>query len=344
MHSTNSIAEYDRPDISTFRNEIYPAARPAIMRRLGSDIEAVQLAAKSTAEFAAYLKDTVGSPQVKVLSGKPDAGSTFFFEDTVSSYNFDRQEMPFPAFVDQLVERGADANMLFIEAKKIAELSGELAQALQLPLAPDGVEPLMWMGNKTGVQTHFDYKQNIAYVVSGSRRFTLFPPDQTPNLYMAPFERSPSGAPISMVRLDDPDYAKFPKFREAEKHALVAELGPGDALFIPYMWWHQVQALGDFNLLVNYWWNEYEVLGEPMPAMLHSILTIRDLPAPMREVWQTMFETFVFKQHGEPMEHVEPEMRGGMGPLNSAQRGELWHTVGALVMGYVQRFRSGDKL
>ncbi len=343
MPSPTTIAEYDRPDVSTFREEIYPAARPAILRGLGADLEAVQLAQKSTAQFAQFMKGIVGSDTVKVLSGKPDAGSTFFFEGDVSSYNFDRTEMPFTQFVDRLIGENADDGMLFIEAKKVAELSLELASALALPFAPNGVEPLLWMGNRTGVQTHFDHKQNIAYVVSGRRRFTLFPPDQTPNLYMAPFERSPSGAPVSMVRLDDPDYERFPRFREAEKHAMVAELAPGDALFIPYMWWHQVQALGDVNLLVNYWWNEYEVLGEPMPAMLHSMLAIRDLPPPMRAAWQSMFETFVFKVHGEPMDYIEPEMRGGMGPLSGSQRGELWHSVATFVNEFVQRIMTGGR-
>jgi hypothetical protein len=33
------------------------------------------------------------------------------------------------------------------------------------------------------------------------------------------------------------------------------ELVPGDALFIPRDWYHHVEALERFNVLVNYWWD-----------------------------------------------------------------------------------------
>ena len=37
---------------------------------------------------------------------------------------------------------------------------------------------------------------------------------------------------------------------------MVADLEPGDAIYIPALWWHAVQATGELNVLVNYWWNE----------------------------------------------------------------------------------------
>ena len=341
MSQPSPVREFDQADISVFRNEIYPSGRPAILRGLGAALHPVQLAKESTQGFADFLKETVGPSQVKVLTGKSGAGSTFFFEDDIHSFNFERGEMLFTDFVDALTEGSEDSPMMFMEATRLAELCPELARAVQLPIAPQGVPPLAWIGNRTGVQTHFDYKQNIAYVVSGRRRFTLFPPDQTPNLYMAPLERSPSFAPVSMVRIDDPDFEKFPRFREAQKHALVAELEPGDALFIPYMWWHRVEALGKLNLLVNYWWNEYDILGEPMPAMLHAMLVIRDLPGPMRDAWKTMFQTFVFKDHGDPMEHIAPQDRGGLGELDGRQRAELWNVLWSQLGEFLQRMRSG---
>lgn len=323
------IAEYDRVDTATFRDRIYPGGRPVIMRGAGADLEPVRLAQQGSAVFADYLKQTIGEKQVKVLTARPGAGPTFFFDGNLGRLNFERGEMPFASFADKIAGPDADERMLYIESTKIADLSPDLARALHLPLMPPGIEPLIWMGNKTGTHTHFDTQQNVAYCVSGKRRFTLFPPSQTPNLYMAPFENSPSGAPISMVQLEDPDFDRFPRFREALEHMVVAELEPGDALFIPYMWWHHVKALGEFNVLVNYWWNEYDVLGSPVDAMLHAILVLRDLPPPMREAWQTMFETYVFKMHGEPMAHVEPGQRGGLGAFDDRTRLQLWQSLGS---------------
>ena len=38
--------------------------------------------------------------------------------------------------------------------------------------------------------------------------------------------------------------------------AFSAELQPGDAIFIPSLWWHQVESLSAVNGLVNYWWTD----------------------------------------------------------------------------------------
>lgn len=337
-----AITEYDRPDTATFRDEIYPGGVPVIMRGVGAELEPVEVAKQGGAAFADYLKQVIGAKQVKVLAAQPGAGATFFFDGGLGKLNFERGEMPFAQFADKVTGPAAEERMLYIESTKVADLSPQLAQALHLPLMPPSIEPLIWMGNKTGTHTHFDIQQNVAYCVSGKRRFTLFPPSQTPNLYMAPFENSPSGAPISMVQLENPDLDRYPRFREALEHMLVAELEPGDALFIPYMWWHHVRALGEFNVLVNYWWNEYEVRGSPVDAMLHAILVLRDLPPPMREAWQAMFETFVFKAHGEPMEHIEPGQRGGMGAFDDRTRVQLWQSLGSGLSEMMRRVYGPD--
>ena len=64
-------------------------------------------------------------------------------------------------------------------------------------------------------QTHFDMSYNVACVVAGRRRFTLIPPEQLENMYIGPLEFTLAGPPISMVRLEAPDFVKFPRFRAA---------------------------------------------------------------------------------------------------------------------------------
>ena len=91
----------------------------------------------------------------------------------------------------------------------------------------------IWIGNRTRIAAHHDLPDNLACVVAGHRRFTLFPPEQLANLYIGPLDFTPAGQPISMVDFAQPDYDAFPRFAEALKRAHVAELGPGDAIFIP---------------------------------------------------------------------------------------------------------------
>ena len=112
----------------------------------------------------------------------------------------------------------------------------------------------LWLGNQALVAPHFDFPENIACVVSGKRKFTLFAPDQISNLYPGSVDFTPSGQPISMVNTRHPERDKFPDFSIAESNAICAELNAGDAIYIPSMWWHQVESFSPYSALVNYWW------------------------------------------------------------------------------------------
>src|SRR5690625_7659936 len=67
----------------------------------------------------------------------------------------------------------------------------------------------IWVGNAATVSTHYDLLDNIVCVVSGRRRFTLFPPEQLTNLYVGPLDFTLSGQPVSMVNLQDPDFDRL---------------------------------------------------------------------------------------------------------------------------------------
>src|SRR5690606_31993138 len=126
----------------------------------------------------------------------------------------------------------------------------EFGAGNRLELLPASVVPRIWIGNAVTVWTHYDLSANVACVVAGKRRFTLFPPEQLVNLHVGPLDFTLAGQPVSLVDLEAPDYDQYPRFREALAHAQVAELAPGDALFIPNLWWHHVKSLDRFNVLV----------------------------------------------------------------------------------------------
>jgi hypothetical protein len=175
-------------------------------------------------------------------------------------------------------------------------------------------EPRIWIGNDSRVAPHYDESDNIACVVGGRRRFILFPTDQVANLYIGPIERTIAGQPVSMVDLDAPDYESFPKFRVAERLALVGDLERGVAIYIPTLWWHAVQASGEVNVLVNYWWTDQALDGgSPMHALGHGLLTLSHLPAHKREAWRVLFDHYVFQTNGDPTGHIPEHARGILG-------------------------------
>lgn len=176
----------------------------------------------------------------------------------------------------------------------------------------------IWIGSPTRVAAHNDFPDNLACCAVGRRRFTLFPPDQFRNLYLGPLDNTPAGRAVSMVDFHDPDFTAHPRFADALEQAQMAELEPGDALFIPSMWWHHVEGLAAFNILVNYWWRETpRYLGQPQEALNHAILAVRDLPPDERAIWRDMFDHYVFDPGPEVTDHIPRGKRGILDPLTA---------------------------
>jgi hypothetical protein len=192
----------------------------------------------------------------------------------------------------------------------------EAENRLPQGFVPEDVDGRIWLGSRVAIAAHFDPSDNIACCVAGSRRFTLFPPEQVENLYVGPFEFTPAGATISMVDFDRPDYQRFPRFREAEAAACSAVLQAGDALYRPYLWWHHVRSLDAVNGLVNYWWTRVpDRASDPRNVLLHAMLALRTLPPNYRDAWRSMFEYYVFRADSSAGEYLPEERRGILGDL-----------------------------
>ena len=116
-----------------------------------------------------------------------------------------------------------------------------------------------------------------------------------------------------------PDLDRFPKFAEAAAHARAAAMEPGDALFIPSMWWHHVESTSSFNLLVNYWWcTSPASMGTPSDALLHAMLALRDLPPRQREAWRGLFEHYVFDADESVHGHIPTPGKGYLAKITDA--------------------------
>ena len=182
--------------------------------------------------------------------------------------------------------------------------------------------------------THFDLSDNFAVVALGKRRFTLFPPDAVADLYVGPLNVTLAGQPVSMVNPLAPDAELYPRFEAALERAQFAELEPGDALYIPTLWWHHVAASAPINILVNYWHNDAR-RGGGFLALVHAMLAIRDQPVPQREAWRAWFDHFVFGADApEAAEHLPPHAKGINGPAHP-QRDEQ-------IRRFVLQVLSGD--
>lgn len=312
----------ERQDVGadTFEREIRGAGRPAVLRGLVAHWPAVAEARRSAAALAAYLKGFGAAAPAEALVGPPEIGGHLFYRDDMSGLNFSRSRGRIGDILDGLVELEHEARppAVSIQSLKTADALPGFEGANPLPLPIAGAEPRLWIGNRVTVAPHFDLYENVACVVAGRRRFTLFPPDQLPNLYVGPFDFSPAGAPVSMVDSRSPDFERYPRYREALEHAETAELEPGDAIYMPYMWWHGVESLAPFNMLVNYWWNDARPSASPFDLLMHAMIVLRDMPPEQRSIWRGMLDHYVFETNGPPLDHLAPAHRGALGGLDDA--------------------------
>ncbi len=310
------VAEWCGVTAAQFTQEILPAGQPAVLRGLVDGWPAVQAGRDSPAAMVDYLRGFATGANVNVMRGDPAIDGRFFYNADLTGLNFENTTAPFGGVLARLLEllEVSAPPALYAGSISIPEKLPGFIRDNSIALLDPKVQPNIWLGNRVTVQTHYDMSLNVACVVAGRRRFTLFPPEQLENMYFGPLEFTFAGPPVSMVKLEAPDLEKYPRFSEALTAAQYAELEPGDALFIPYMWWHHVESLENFNVLVNYWWDDTPVWqGSPFLALMHAILAVRNMPPERRDIWRRAFEHFVFSGGEEALSHLTERQRGVQG-------------------------------
>ncbi|MBV7536130.1 cupin-like domain-containing protein [Duganella sp. sic0402] len=252
----NTPIEYRDLNPQRFFSEVAGSYRPAILRGFVRHWPAVQAALHSPEALCQYVLGLASNAEVDAVMTPPAERGRLFYSADMKGFNFVRNKVTLARVIEQLARYSQfDAPpSVAIQSALIDECMPRFSDANAAPALPSSVRPRLWLGNTITTPAHFDQSYNLACVVGGQRRFTLFPPEQVDQLYIGPVDFAPTPTPISMVNFRAPDHALHPLFREALAHAQVADLLPGDALYLPTLWWHHVQSTGPLNMMVNYWW------------------------------------------------------------------------------------------
>jgi hypothetical protein len=308
-----------------FNKEILPLQKPAVLRGLINDWPVVKQAKKSVEDLYQYFFDMYAGGDIRFARIPPAEKGRFFYNKEMTDFNFKREIGPLDHFFREVLANSKDSSKdtLALQSAPIADYFPDFAKQNPFEYFNKSVPPRIWIGNDAIVSAHYDDSENIACVVSGKRTFTLFPPEQIENLYVGPMDFTPAGAQLSLIDFNEPDFDRFPKFHRALEHALVAELEPGDAIYIPILWWHHVQALGGVNVLVNYWeGGSINGSTKPTPAdtILMAMLSIRDLPLEQKHTWKALFDYYIFSDQNNKYEHIPENIRGILAPLNEPSK------------------------
>jgi hypothetical protein len=332
------VDEFEAVDAGTFRSEVQARNRPAVLRGQVADWPLVRAGFESNEVLVGRLRALDSGKPIDSYYGAPEIEGRIFYSEDLRGFNFERRSLGLGAFVEQLLQHRDDATppALYAGAVRIHEVVPGLLKEHDHGLLDTGTEQLasMWIGNRVRTAAHFDLPQNLACVVAGRRRFTLFPVEQLPNLYVGPLDFTIAGQAISLVDFHRPDFERFPRFREAMRHAQVVELGPGDVLYLPSLWWHHVETLDPFGLMVNFWWRDApDYMFTPMMTLMHAMLSIRELPENERRAWRAVFDHYAFQLDGDPAAHIPEPARGVLGEMSSDRVRALRQYLGKSLLG-----------
>lgn len=312
------IAERPRIDRATFEAEVVPSAQPVVLRGQTADWPLVTAARSSVDAFTDALRALASDAAGEAWFGDPAIKGRFGFTDDLAGHNFDRRLARVDQLLDLILRQRDDADpwSIYAGALPVAKHLPDFRATHPMPLIDADRHMLvsLWLGNRTKTAAHWDLPQNLACVVAGRRRFTLFPTDQVANLYVGPIDFTLAGQPSSLADIEAPDFDRFPRLAEAFDHALVAELDPGDVLYIPSLWWHAVHGLEPVGAMINYWWRDGPArMMTPMLSLKHALMTMRGLPPHEKAAWRVMFDHYLFGD--DPAAHLPPEARGILGEL-----------------------------
>ena len=258
MRAMTPVARIDAPSPEVFEAEYVRRSRPVILRGAIDEWPAMKRWSP------AYFKARFGEREVPAVRSREgsmyDAGAGLFYERVRVADYVDMVDGP----------RGRDLYMLFRVHEVMPELFDDIVRPAYCRDAswfrsrfwyapPDARGPL-----------HRDLPENLYAQVSGHKRFVLIDRRLTRMMHRHSFV---SGVPnYSPVDAEAPDLERFPRFRDAPRE--VAELGPGDLLYIPSMWWHQAHS-ADVSISINLWW-----ASGPFVALLRAaeaFMRLRDL-------------------------------------------------------------------
>jgi len=295
------------------------SGEPLVLRGLVKPWPIVQAAEESPAAVEAYLRRFYNGATVNAVFGEPGHRGRLFYNDDLSGFNFQAVRATLDRVLDEARGQSHAENPagVYMGSTSVdAVLPGFRSEN---DIEFEGFDPLVfiWMGNRSRIAAHYDLPDNIACCAAGRRRFTLFPPGEIANLYPGPIDFTPAGQTISMVDFEEPDFERFPRFRQALEQAQLAELEPGDAVYIPSMWWHHVEGQDDLNVLVNYWWRPVPAwMDTPANVLEYALLAIRDLPRKEREAWRAIFDFYIFDFKDDLIRHIPENRRGVLAPMD----------------------------
>lgn len=248
-----ALPRIDRVTPEQFRSEIAPAGEPVVLVGLAREWA-------SSRWTLPWFRERYGDVEVPVKRCHGDVRLSDPLSHLPRRFS---ERRPLGALIDEMLEGRVppgtnitDANLRAVGADLEADIAPIHRQLAAPPWLPEGIarrlflDPGLWFAAPgTLTLTHFDRQENINVQITGTKRWLLFSPDQSPALYAN--RGGTSTALFSPCDIDLPDFDRFPRLADAVR--LEATLEAGDAIFVPAGYWHHVRTI-ETSINVNFWW------------------------------------------------------------------------------------------
>ena len=291
-----AVTDYDGDYGVGLQANLNALTEPRVLRNFCPDFPLVIAGRESDLAAQALLLSEYNGKPISASRVPAAERGRVFYSPNMQQFNYSGGRITLQTFFETLNEQREkdEGEAVYMGSTDVRQWFPNFAQQHAVELA-DVAFPYLWVSSACTIAAHYDYPRNLACNLVGQRRFTLFPTEQIRNLYPGPFDFAPGGQEVSLVDFNAIDFVKFPRFRSAIETGLSVTLAPGDALYIPSMWWHHVESQGDFNVLYNHWWLAEEA-GSVVPstALKTAMLAIRNLAPLEKQAWQTIFNFYVF--------------------------------------------------
>jgi hypothetical protein len=161
--------------------EVFESDVPLVLKGLVSEWPAVKACSESILGAATYINGFWSGQDVTVYLAESDANGRFFYNDDFTGFNFKAGTAPLNLVFQKLAEQAGEDSpqAIYVGSTNVDRWLPGFRSQNDIAVNGDDLLVSFWMGNQTRVSAHFDFPDNVACVVAGRRRFTLFPPEQS---------------------------------------------------------------------------------------------------------------------------------------------------------------------
>ncbi len=198
--------------LESLPDAVLSGGRPTVLRGAVREWPFVRAAIQSDELAARYINRFYTGRAIDTIIAPPSERGRFFYQRDSKSMNFERSSQSLTNILQGVLQQREVEHPFGIAVQAIAapEILPGLQEENPNSLIASGIPARLWIGNRVTIAPHFDVADNLACVVAGRRRFFLFPPDQTRNLYPGPIDVTPAGYQSAWCRSMSPSWSGFP--------------------------------------------------------------------------------------------------------------------------------------